>query len=119
MKIIQKLHKNVSDEFELAQKYYAILSDVNDLQLAKKEIQLIAFIAVRGNITEKNLREEFCRDYNTTVATINNMVSRLSKYENSRILIKDVKDKLTKVNPVIQLDFNSDIILQIELSHGS
>ena len=37
--LIQKLKKEVKDEFEIAEKYYAILSDINSLGLTPREIQ--------------------------------------------------------------------------------
>lgn len=113
--ITQKLRKTVYDEFALAEKYYAILSEVNDLNLAKREIQLIAFTAIRGNISDKKHREEFCNVYNSTKATIGNMVWALKKLG---IFTKD-ENKNTVVNPVIRLNFLMPLTLDIELRHGS
>jgi hypothetical protein len=117
MFIVQKLKKQITDEFDLAQKYYSVLSDVNNLQLAKKEIELIAFTAIKGNITEKANKLEFCVKYNSSIATINNMVWKLKKPENNRIFVK--VNKKTVVNPAIVLDFNTNVILQITLEHGN
>lgn len=113
--ITQKLKKVVHDEFALAEKYYAILSEVNDLGLAKREIQLVAFTAIRGNITDKKFREEFCAIHNSTSATINNMSSRLKKL----FVLKKDENNNTVVNPVIRLNFLMPITLNIELVHGS
>jgi len=100
------------DDFELAEKYYAILSAINGLQLTNREIQLVAFTAVKGNISNANVREEFCRRYNTTSPTINNIISKLKKMG---IFIKE-KGKV-KIVPVIVLDFSKELILQIKLTH--
>ena len=94
--IVQKL-KNVSeDSFALAQKYYSILSAVNNLKLTQREIQLVAFTAIRGNISYANNRTEFCKKHDTTSPTINNIISKLKKLG---VLVKD--GTKVKVNPII------------------
>jgi hypothetical protein len=111
--IVQKLKKVEPDDFVLAQKYYSILSILNNLGLTEREIQLVAFTAIKGNISYKHLREEFCKKYNTSSPTINNIISKLKKMQ---MFIKD--GGKVKVNPVIILKFNNDIRLEINLAHG-
>lgn len=111
--VIQKLKKVEEDDFLLAEMYYSILSALNALKLTQREIQLIAFTAIRGNISYANVREEFCKKYNTTSPTINNIISKLKRVG---VLIKD--GTKTKVNPVIILPFEKDIVLEIKLLHG-
>lgn len=111
--IVQKLKKIEPDSFLLAEKYYSILSVLNDLKLTQRETQLIAFTAIKGNISYKHLREEFCEKYNTTSPTINNIISKLKKMH---VLVKD-KTKV-KVNPIIILNFNNELKLEIDLTHG-
>jgi len=111
--IVQKLKKVEPDDFVLAQKYYSILSILNNLGLTDREIQLVAFTAIKGNISYKHLREEFCKKYNTSSPTINNIISKLKKMQ---VFIKD--GGKVKVNPVIILKFNNDIKLEINLAHG-
>ena len=112
-RIIQKIKTKSEDLFSLAEKYYSILSAINNLKLTQREIQLIAFTAIKGNISYANIRKEFCEKYNSTSPTINNIISKLKKI---KVLVKD--GTKTKVNPVIILDFNKDVILQISLTHG-
>ena len=112
-KIIQKMKKQEVDMFSLAEKYYSILSAVNNLKLTQREIQLIAFAAIKGNISYANIRQEFCTKYNTTSPTINNIISKLKKIG---VLIKD--GTKVKVNPVIILDFEKDIQMEIKITHG-
>jgi biotin operon repressor len=111
--LVQKLKKKENDVFSLAERYYKILSAINDLFLTEREIQLIAYTAVKGNISYANIREEFCKKHNTSSATINNIISKLKKVG---VLIKD--GTKVKVNPVIILDFNKNISLEIKLTHG-
>ena len=109
--IIQKLRKEERTPLAIAQRYYAILSAVNDLKLTERELQLIAFTAIKGNISYSTNREEFCKLYRSSSPTINNIISKLKKVG---ILIKDAGK--IKVNPRILLDFEKDIILQTKLS---
>lgn len=111
--ILQKLKKDVDNQFVLAEKYYSILSAINNLGLTQREIQLVAFTAIKGNITYANVREEFCKKYNTTSPTINNIISKLKKMG---IFIKE--SGKVKINPVIVIDFNKNLTLEIKLEHG-
>lgn len=110
--VLQKLKKDVSTDIQLAEKYYSILSAVNSLSLTQREIQLIAFTAIKGNITYANVREEFCKLHNTTSPTINNIISKLKKIG---IFIKEAGK--VKINPMIVIDFKKDITLAITLTH--
>lgn len=111
--VIQKLKKVVFTDIELAQKYYSILSAINSLNLTEREIQLISFTAIKGNITYANVREEFCKTYNSTSPSINNIISKLKKVG---IFIKE--NGKVKVNPIICIDFKKDVTLEIKLVHG-
>jgi DNA-binding MarR family transcriptional regulator len=103
----------VEDSYVLAEKYYRILSSVNDLKLTNREIQLIAFAAMKGNISYANIRKEFCEKYDSTSPAINNIISKLKKMS---VFVKD--GTKVKVNPLILLNFDKDIVLQISLIHG-
>ena len=111
--LIQKLRKKEEDAFSIAKRYYTILSAINDLKLTEREIQLIAFAAIRGNMSYANIRKDFCDTFNTSSATINNIISKLKKIN---VLVKD--GTKVKVNPVIILDFNKTLSLEIKLTHG-
>lgn len=111
--VLQKLRKQEGDDTLLAERYYTILSAVNGLKLTQRELQLLAFGAVRGNISYANIRKDFCEKYGTTNASINNIISRLKKLG---VLVKD--GTKVKVNPQILLNFDHDITLEIRLVHG-
>lgn len=108
---IQKLGKQCSNRLELAQRYYSLISALNNLFLTEREIQLIAFSAVRGSISYATVREEFCELYSSSFPTINNMVSKL---KTKHILIKNGKQIV--VNPAIALDFSKPLTLHITLT---
>jgi hypothetical protein len=112
--VLQKLKKKENgDVMLLAERYYTILSAVNNLKLTQREIQLIGFTAVKGNISYGSIREEFCKKHNTSNASINNIISRLKRMG---VLVKDASK--VKVNPKILLNFENDVVLEIRLSHG-
>jgi len=110
---VQRLKKPIKDQYDSAERYYTVLSSLNDLKLTAREIQLIAFAAIKGNMSYANIRKEFCEKYDSSSATINNMISKLKK---QGILIKD--GTKIKVHPKIILDFEKDVVLQITISHG-
>jgi TATA-box binding protein (TBP) (component of TFIID and TFIIIB) len=111
--IVQRLKKDVSTDMELAMKYYSILSTINSLNLTEREIQLISFTAIKGNITYANVREEFCKTYNSTSPSINNIISKLKRIG---IFVKE--NGKVKVNPVLTtIDFSKDLTLDIKLVH--
>lgn len=112
MMIVQSLKKVVDTDIQLAEKYYSVLFTINNLHLTEREIQLIAFTAVKGNITYANVREEFCKTYNSTSPTINNIVSKLKRLD---IFIKE--NGKVKINPKICIDFKKDLMLNIKLVH--
>lgn len=111
--VVQKLKKPVEDDYSSAELYYSVLSSINSLKLTQREIQLIAFAAIKGNISYANIREEFCSKYKSSPPTINNIISKLKKMG---VFVKD--GTKVKVNPLIILNFENDIVLQIAISHG-
>jgi hypothetical protein len=108
--IVQKLKKTEADVFDKAQRYYTVMSAINDLYLTERELQLVAFTAIRGNISYKNIREEFCEKYNSSAPTINNIISKLKRVG---VLVKD--GTKIKVNPFIALNFENDLMLEIKI----
>jgi hypothetical protein len=111
--ILQKLKKSLKDKYAIAEKYYSILSVVNNLNLTKREIELVAYIAIHGTISYANRRTEFCNKYNTTSATISNLICRLKKVN---VLIKEFGK--IKVNPIIVIDFTKNLNLVIIIEHN-
>lgn len=111
--IVQKLKKPIVDIYACAEMYYSLLSALNGLKLTTREIQLVGFAAVKGNISYANIRQEFCDKYKSSPPTINNIISKLKKMG---VLMND--GKKVRVNPAITLNFEKDILLQITLVHG-
>ena len=109
--VIRQIIKSESlDPIEKAIKYYSILSIINGLKMTEREIQLTAYIAVQGTINYQNFRIGFCERFGSSNATVNNMISRLTKLN----ILKRVSSKI-RVNPVILLDFKKEIALVVKL----
>jgi hypothetical protein len=109
--VVQKLNRKENDAISLAQRYYMVISAVNNIGLTEREVQLVSFIAVKGNIGYSNIKQEFCEKYNSSPPTINNIISKLKKMG---ILVKN--GTKVRVHPMISLDFEKNIpVLQIKL----
>jgi hypothetical protein len=111
--IVQKFLRKIEDNYAMAEKYYSVLSTINNLKLTQREIQLVAFTAIRGNISYSSIREDFCNKYNSTSPTINNIISKLKRIG---VFVKD--GSKIKVNPVIILNFSNDVTLEIKMEHN-
>lgn len=112
--ILQRLKINVNDPLVIAEKYFAIISTINDLDLAKREIQLIAFTAIKGNIGSETKKTEFVEHYKSSFATVGNIISKLSKMG---ILLK--KKKLVSVNKALLQEFDKGIRMDLTLEYVS
>ena len=110
--VVQSLRIDLDDEYAIAEKYYSILSALNNLGLTKREIELVAYTAIKGTISYANTRAEFCERYNTTPQTINNTVCRLKK---TKLLVKG--SGKVGVNPLIAIDFKKNLNLVVKLMH--
>lgn len=110
--VLQKLSAKSEDSYVLAERYFSILSALNNLGLTQREVQLVAFTAVRGNMSYANVKEEFCKRYNSSSPTISNIVSKLKKMG---IFVKE--GGKIRVTPVLALNFSLDLKLEISLSH--
>lgn len=111
---VQKIKKVSTTQMDKAIMYYSVISVINNLGLTTRELQLIAFTALRGGITNPAAREDFCQTYNTSQATINNLISKLKKI---KVFVKE--GNKIKINSAIALDFNNPILLHVTLTNKS
>lgn len=109
--IAQKIHKEYSKTIDLAIVYYQILSDLNKLDLSKREIELLAHTAVRGVISSITSKEEYIKKFGSSKATVNNMISKLT-----RMGLLTKTDSKIEVNKQICPDFSKkNMVLQLNL----
>lgn len=106
--IVQKLQFPVEGPLKMAERYISVISVFNELELAPREIQLLAYTAVNGNIGSDRAKEDFVKIYGSSLATVGNIISRLTNHR-MKLLIKEEKRKVV-INPALMLDFKSETI---------
>ena len=110
----------IEDELKAAEKYFGVMNVLNDLGMANREIQLVAFTAIKGNIGSLSKKEEFVKIYGSSLATIGNIITSLSQKvkgkKKSYILQKE--KKIVFVNKGLLLNFKEDIQLDITLKYA-
>ena len=110
--LVQQINKTPKNNFDLAYKYFSILSALNDLGLVKRDLQLLSYaVSLEKDISD--IKTDFIKEYDTSLATIGNVISKLYKL---RVLVKD--KRVVKINPSIGLDFNNDFMLVIKFIHN-
>jgi len=98
-----KLHSVIrsfnNSEFDVARKYISIICVLNSIHLAPKELDLLAFTAVNRDISSGGKKEEFVKQFDSSIQTVSNMIFRLKKLG----LLQTVERK-TKLNPNIRVE---------------
>lgn len=107
-----RIKKKYDNSLDLAIKWYSIISILNNFKWTPLEIKLIAFTAVKGDISSGGRKEAFCELTQTTKSSIANMISKLSS---KNIFIKD--NGKTKLTPFLVINFEGDILSQFLLEH--
>lgn len=111
MTVAQKLKTDFDNELEKAICYFSIISALNNLELGKRKIQLMAFTAIRGTITPLSARKEFVQRFNSSLASIENMKGQLTK-----LGLMEEREGMYRVAKVFALDFSKDLTLRIDMS---
>jgi ribosomal protein S19E (S16A) len=107
---VQKISKNYTDALQLAIKYYSIVCILNSITITERQLQVLAFTAIRGNISSITAKQEFARTFSTSLAVVRNVLGELKKLG----LIQKINDRY-KVNPQIDLAFDKDLLLHLHL----
>lgn len=109
--IVQKIRKQENDILNQAIKYYSIICLVNNIKLSRREVELLAFTAINGTISSKGIKERFCREFDSSIASINNMIPKLSS-----LGLIEKREGEYRINKKIDIDFaNRDVTLEIKL----
>lgn len=111
--ILQRTLRQYDDPLEKALVYYGVVCALNNIKLGNRELQLLAFTAVRGTITPKPAREEFARLFDSSLHTIENAKGVLVR---KKLLIKD--GEMYRVNPAILPPLDEDFYLLIRFDNG-
>lgn len=110
--VVQKINRQIEDSFDLAFKYFTILSTINDLGMVKRDIQLISY-AISENKHVSDIKIKFIEKFGTSMATVGNIISKLYHLN----VLKKEK-RVIKINPLLLFDFECDLALQIIFKHG-
>lgn len=107
MGIVQKMRIKHLTVFEKAERYFQMVSVVNDLRLTERDVQFISFLAVNTEFQKR----EFCEKYNTSMATVGNIIHKLKKLK----ILRKENSKLI-IHSSLSLNFDNDITLNITLN---
>lgn len=105
--IVKTIQKTFSDKIKAGITWFKFIAAINNIQLPKRELELLAFINARGTISSSSAKEEFVKMFDSSMGTVTNMVSILSK---KKMLIKE-KGK-TKITPALRVDFDKDFVVR-------
>lgn len=109
--VTQKLNRVEQSELELAVRYFSIISSINNIHLTNRQIQLLAFTAVKGTISSGGARKEFVEIFKSSVATLENIKHSLVKMG-----LISKQDGKYRVNQVFsKLNFGDSIQLVVNL----
>ena len=112
--LVQRILNSSASFLEKAVKYYSIMSVLNNIHLTPLEVQLLAFMSIRGTISNKKAKAEFSQLYGSHKGSVSNMVWKLTR---KGILVRNEEEGIV-INPKIRLDFKNTIVLNITLTNG-
>ncbi len=104
----QELKAFKDDEYKAAMAYYGALLALEGTHLPPKELELLAYTACRGMINTYTSKVDFTKMFDSTQASINNMISRLTR---KKYFVKN-KGTIT-VNPAILHDFKDGFVINM------
>jgi|ERR1044072_92559 hypothetical protein len=105
---VKTVGKEFPDKIASGIAWFTFITAINNIHLSRRELELLAFINSRGTISSISAKDEFCKIFGTSKATISNMVSKLSSF---KLLVKE-KSK-TRINPSIRVDFSNDLFIKL------
>ncbi len=108
--LVKTIKKEFPDKITTGIAWFTFIGLINNIKLAKRELQLLSFINYRGTISSSSAKEEFCKMFDSSPATISNMVGKLYKMK-PQFLIKE-KFKV-KVHPSLRVDFSNDLVIRL------
>lgn len=107
----KQIIKNIDKPFDVAIRYFRIIAAANNIKLQNRQLELLAFIALRGGVFSGSARQKFIEVYGSTYHTINNMLGQLHK---RKFLLRDGR-KYT-MNPELMVNNFENLILIINLT---
>jgi hypothetical protein len=105
--IVKTINKKFSNKIKAGVTWFKFIAAINDIKLTTRELELLAFINYRGTISSIQAREEFCKVFESSSATISNMTAKLLKQK----LLTKVNRKVV-INPSLKVDFDKNFVVR-------
>jgi len=105
--IVKTIKKSFNNKIKAGVTWFKFIAAINDIRLTPRELELLAFINFRGTISSIQSKEEFCKIFESSPATVSNMTAKLLK---QKLLVKE-KSKV-KVNPALKVDFSNNFVVR-------
>ncbi len=105
---------NGGKDIDVGVKYFSIISIINNLKLNNRQIELLAFVNIKGTISPKTFREEFVAQFKSSANTLNNLISQLQR---KKLLVKDDNGKL-RINSSLKVSLTDGIIMLIKINNN-
>lgn len=105
--LVKTIKKTYDSKIKAGITWFKFISAINDIKLAPRELELLAFINYRGTISSSSAKEEFCKIFDSSIGTISNMTARLLR---KKLLVKE-RSK-TKVHPALRVDFTNNFVVR-------
>jgi hypothetical protein len=106
--VVKTINKSFSNKIKAGITWFKLIAALNDIKLTPRELELLAFINYRGTISSLQAKEEFCRVFGSSIATISNMTKKTSNLWTSKLLNSKIK-----INPAIRVDFDSQFVARL------
>jgi hypothetical protein len=105
--LVKTIKKSFDDKIKAGITWFKFIGAINNIKLAPRELELLAFINYRGTISSSSAKEEFCKIFDSSQGTITNMTAKLLR---TKLLVKE-KSK-TKLTPALRVDFDKDFVVR-------
>lgn len=107
--IVKTIKKSFDDKIKAGITWFKFIAAINDIKLAPRELELLAFVNYRGTISSTSAKEEFCKIFDSSEGTVSNMSAKLLKMR-PKLLIKE--NSKIKINPLLRVDFDKDFVVR-------
>lgn len=110
--IVKTIKKTYDSKIKAGITWFKFISAINDIKLAKRELELLAFINYRGTISSTSAKEEFVKLFDSSMGTISNLTAKILR--ETKLLVKD-KGKI-RIHPALRIDFTNDFVVRFHIN---
>lgn len=113
--LVKTIKKNFTSQIKAGITWFKFISAINNIKLAQRELELLAFINYRGTISSSSAKEDFCKLFDSSFGTISNISAKLLRAK-EKLLVKE-KSKI-KINPALRIDFSKECCIRLFMNVG-